>query len=111
MTFNEYQKQAITTLTIDEGAGLNLIAYMTLGLAGETGEIAEKIKKIIRNHEGDFSKLDKEDMTKELGDVLWYLSALSTQLGIDLGEVAKVNLAKINDRKQRGVINSTGDNR
>jgi NTP pyrophosphatase (non-canonical NTP hydrolase) len=111
MTFNEYQEKAITTLTVHEGGEVNLIAYLTLGLVGESGEIAEKVKKIIRNEGGDFSKLDRADIQKELGDVLWYLSALARTLDLELGDVAQTNLTKLFDRKARGVIKSTGDNR
>ncbi len=111
MTFDEYQKQAAATLTISENGELNLIAYLTLGLVGESGEIAEKVKKIIRNEKNDFSKLDREDIKKELGDVLWYLSTLARSLDINFNDVAETNLTKIADRKARGVINSTGDNR
>lgn len=107
MTFSEYQEKAIATLTVEE----NLETYLTLGLVGEAGEIAEKVKKIIRNEQGNFATLDPSDMKRELGDVLWYLSALARTLGIDLDDVAETNLAKLLDRKARGTINSTGDYR
>lgn len=111
MTFDDYQERASTTLTLDETKELNLIAYLTLGLVGESGEIAEKVKKIIRNEAADFSKLDRDDIKRELGDVLWYLSTLSRTLGISFEDVADTNLKKLADRKARGVIASTGDNR
>lgn len=109
MNFNDYQQKATATNTMTDESLAPL--YFTLGLTGEAGEIAEKVKKIVRNHDGDFSNLDHDDIKKELGDVLWYLSMLSTTFGIDLDEVADYNLHKLADRKLRGVIKSTGDNR
>lgn len=110
MTFNEYQKLATTTSTIDPKS-VTAPYYFALGLNGEAGEIAEKMKKIIRNHDNDMSQLDLEDFKKELGDVLWYVSMMTTQVGLSLEDVANTNLAKLADRKARDVIRSTGDNR
>lgn len=109
MNMNDYQQTAKTTNTMSDPSLAPL--YFTLGLTGEAGEIAEKIKKIVRNHGGDFSKLDRDDIKKELGDVLWYLSMLATTFEISLDDVAQTNLSKLADRKARGVIKSTGDNR
>lgn len=109
MNFNDYQQQAKTTNVMKDPVLAPL--YFTLGLTGEAGEIAEKVKKVIRNHGGDFSKLDRDDITKELGDVLWYLAMLANTFDIQLTDVAQKNLAKLSDRKARGVIKSTGDNR
>ena len=111
MKFDDYQKQARTTLTVSDDNGLALPAYLTLGLVGETGEIAEKVKKIIRNEGGDFSKLDREDIKRELGDVLWYLSAFAGTFDISLDDIASTNLQKLFDRQKRDAINSTGDYR
>lgn len=83
------------------------VQYPILGLMGELGEFANKYKKTIR----DAITLDREDMKKELGDMLWYLSAIATDLDIALDEVALLNLEKLNDRAQRGVIGGSGDNR
>ncbi len=110
MNFNDYQKQARTTFTVDKNTETQII-YLTLGLVGESGEIAEKIKKIIRNEAGDFSKLDLDDIKREIGDVLWYVSTLSNTLGLNLEDVAATNLAKLADRKKRKAIDSTGDYR
>lgn len=110
MTFDEYQKKAVTTSTIDPKS-ITAPYYFALGLNGEAGEIAEKMKKIIRNHDNDMSKLDVDDFKKELGDVLWYISMMTTQVGLSLEDVASTNLAKLADRKARDVIKSTGDNR
>ncbi|NCU30555.1 hypothetical protein EOL73_04470 [Candidatus Saccharibacteria bacterium] len=110
MNFNDYQKQAKTTLTVNKDLTTQII-YLALGLVGESGEIAEKIKKIIRNEDGDFEKLDREDIKRELGDVLWYLAMLADTLELKFDDVAAANLSKLADRKQRGVVNSTGDYR
>lgn len=104
MEFKDYQSLAKTTAIYPENAK---IFYPCLGLAGEVGEICEKVKKHIR----DGRVLDKEDLTKELGDVLWYLSALAGDLGIDLEDVAKTNYEKLKSRMERNVISGSGDNR
>lgn len=81
--------------------------FLALAINGEAGEIGEKVKKYVR--EGDEQYLrETED---ELGDVLWYLTQLSTLLGKDLGDVAEDNLDKLLDRQERGVITGQGDNR
>ena len=100
---NDYQKTAFTTATAES----QNIYYMTMGLTGEAGEIANKVKKVMR----DGKKLDLEDIKHELGDVLWYVAGLSTVLGIDLEDVAKANIEKLKSRKARGVIGGSGDNR
>jgi NTP pyrophosphatase (non-canonical NTP hydrolase) len=110
MTFDDYQARAKTTSTLDPKS-VTTPYYFGLGLTGEAGEIAEKLKKVIRNHDNDMSKLDVDDFKKELGDVLWYLAMLSSQVGLSFEDVAQTNLAKLADRKARGVIKSTGDNR
>ena len=109
MNFDDYQQKAKLTNTMTDSDLAPM--YFTLGLTGEAGEIAEKVKKIIRNQGGDFSQLDREDITKELGDVLWYLAMLADNFGVSLSDVAEKNLAKLADRQARGVIKSTGDNR
>lgn len=109
MNFNDYQAAAGKTNTMSDPAVAPL--YFTLGLTGEAGEIAEKVKKVVRNHGGDFDQLDRQDITKELGDVLWYLAMLAKTFDIELDEVAQANLAKLADRAQRKVIKSSGDNR
>lgn len=83
------------------------VMYLTLGLAGETGEVAEKIKKYYR----DGTVLDKADLAKELGDVLWYLSQIALWADLKLHYVADLNLAKLYSRKDRGVLGGSGDNR
>jgi NTP pyrophosphatase (non-canonical NTP hydrolase) len=90
--------------------GKNFI-YPTLGLVGESGEVAEKIKKILRDKNGIVEKEDREEIKKELGDVLWYLAQISTELKIKLDDVAKTNLEKLFSRLKRGKIKGSGDNR
>lgn len=108
MTINEYQDKAVETAIYGTG---NAIIYPTLGLAGETGEVAEKVKKVLRDKEGVFSVNEKREIAFELGDVLWYLAALSRDLGYTLDEIAKANLEKLASRKARNVISGNGDNR
>lgn len=114
MTFNEYQKKSRKTAlytNIDKEVIGSHILYPTLGLAGETGEFVEKIKKIIRNKNGVFDEEDKESLKGELGDILWYIAQLATDLGLELDDIAKSNLDKVLSRLERNAINSEGDNR
>lgn len=110
MTFDEYQKHALTT-AIYNGNKMLDVCHWALGLSGESGEIAEKLKKIIRDHGADPSKINRDDIKKELGDVLWYITALAHELGIDLDDVAQANVLKLSSRLQRGVVTGSGDNR
>jgi NTP pyrophosphatase (non-canonical NTP hydrolase) len=87
------------------------IVYPTLGLANEAGEVAGKVKKIFRDRGGVLTDADREALTLELGDVLWYVSELCTQLGIRLEDVAEANIAKLRDRTERGVLGGEGDRR
>lgn len=113
MELNEYQKKARETAMYPR-VGNNFI-YPALGLAGETGEVVEKIKKLIRNDGVETPEgvtVEKRDeIVKEMGDVLWYLSQLASELGVDLDIVAEKNLEKLVSRKERDVIKSEGDNR
>lgn len=114
MQFSEYQKAAITTDTFGgKPQPITSTAFMSklLGLVGETGEIAEKFKKIYRDNNGELSAEQLKDMQKELGDVLWYLNAMCCYLGLNLEDVAEHNLDKVLDRKKRGVTHGSGDNR
>jgi len=109
MTFEEYQKKSRRT-AIYPNLGNNFI-YPTLGLAGEAGEVAEKIKKVLRDKEGKIDAATAEEIKKELGDVLWYIAQIATELGLSLEEVAQTNLKKLSDRLERGKISGNGDNR
>lgn len=109
MNLNDYQLAALQTANPRERQ--NEVFHLLLGLCGEAGEIAEKAKKIIRDHNNDFSKLDTDDLTKELGDVLWYVAVLADHFDIKLDDVATKNVAKLASRQKRGVIVGDGDNR
>jgi len=109
MNFREYQKKASKT-AIYPDVGKNFI-YPTLGLAGEAGEIAEKVKKILRDEGGELTLEKKEELKKELGDILWYVAQLSTELGLDLSEVVATNLEKLASRQKRGKLSGSGDER
>lgn len=89
----------------------DFIVYPTLGLVNEAGEFAGKIKKIFRDKNGEFSDEDKEALKGELGDVLWYLTQICTNLGFTLEDVAEENLDKLFSRLERGKIQGSGDNR
>lgn len=109
MNFEEYQKESKKTAEYPECC--SDLVYISLGLAGEAGEVVEKVKKVLRNHEGEMSEENKESLKYELGDVLWYVSQFATNLGFSLEDVANSNLKKLSSRQDRGVIKSEGDNR
>jgi len=109
MTFQEYQELSRKT-AVYPNAGDNYI-YPLLGLSGETGEVSEKFKKIIRDKGGVISENDKVEIAKELGDVLCYLTQISSELKLSLEDVAKPNIQKLKDRQKRNVLNGNGDNR
>ncbi len=109
MEFNDYQRESRKTALYPE-VGRNVI-YPTLGIVGEAGEVADKVKKILRDKKGVFDEDSKDAIKFELGDVLWYISQLSSELGYELEEVANANLQKLNSRKSRGKIQGSGDNR
>lgn len=94
-----------------EEASIGGLSYVTLGLTGEAGEIANKVKKIIRDHRGTITAKARNELAGELGDVLWYVAQVATQLGVSLNQVAELNLVKLQDRKQRNVIQGSGDHR
>ena len=109
MNFDEYQKESRKT-AIYPGKDNNLI-YPVLGLAGETGEVVEKVKKLIRDKGGKIDEEFKQGIKKELGDVLWYLTQICTELGLSLDDVAKTNLEKLFSRLERNKIHGSGDER
>lgn len=110
MNFNEYQEKAKMTAGYPVIGG-NAYIYPALGLAGESGEVAEKVKKILRDDNGVVSEEKKAEIKKELGDVLWYVSEIARQLNIPLEDVATANIEKLTSRLARGVIGGSGDNR
>lgn len=107
MNFGEYEYQATEFARYPEKVGL---FYTALGLAGEAGEYADKIKKVIRDHDSDPSVL-RDDLIAELGDVLWYLQECARQLNVSLEEVAVRNINKLSSRLVRNVLHGSGDNR
>jgi NTP pyrophosphatase (non-canonical NTP hydrolase) len=116
MDFNEYQIESRKTAIYKNarGFGNNLVlplVYLSLGLNGEAGEVAEVVKKLIRDKQGVLDEKVKEDLRGELGDVLWYLANLATELGLDMNDIAQFNLDKLASRKARGVLQGSGDSR
>jgi len=91
------------------------IAYCTLGLTDEAGEVAGKIKKLFRDKDlhitGIVHEEDKQEIAKELGDVLWYITALANELGLSLNEIMEMNFKKLVKRKSNGTLKGSGDNR
>ncbi|HEX3391047.1 MAG TPA: nucleoside triphosphate pyrophosphohydrolase family protein [Solirubrobacteraceae bacterium] len=108
MDLSEYQRLSRRTAEYPREAWL---AYPALGLAGEAGEVAEHAKKAIRDDGGSVGDERKAAMAKELGDVIWYVAQIATELGLDLDEIAEQNLAKLLSRQQRGVLSGSGDDR
>lgn len=108
MNFNEYQNKAVSTAIYPR---CYQITYPALGLAGETGEVCEKIKKVLRDNNGDFTPEKIIEIEKELGDQLWYIANLANDLGLLLDTIAVKNIEKLLSRKERGVLGGSGDNR
>jgi NTP pyrophosphatase (non-canonical NTP hydrolase) len=109
MELSDYQGRSRATAVYPQ-AGDNLL-YPTLGLCGEAGEVAEKIKKMVRDDAGVLSEERRAALSKELGDVLWYLAQLATEAELDLDEVAQANLDKLLSRQRRSVLQGSGDDR
>ena len=107
MELADYQGRSRAT-AVYPAAGDNL-TYPALGLCGEAGEVAEKVKKMIRDDGGELNEARREALAGELGDVLWYVAQLATEAGLDLDEVAAGNLAKLESRRRRQVIGGSGD--
>ena len=108
MELSDYQLRSRRTAIYPREVGLS---YPALGLAGEAGEVAEQIKKSIRDDAGVLTAERREALAKELGDVLWYLAQLATELELELDEVAEANLQKLRSRQLRGVLSGSGDDR
>jgi NTP pyrophosphatase (non-canonical NTP hydrolase) len=105
--FAEYQRESRKTWSLIHTD--HPIVYPTLGLVNEAGEVAGKVKKIFRDKNGVISEEDREALKQELGDVLWYLAQIATEIGVGLDEVASANLTKLFDRLERGKIGGDGD--
>lgn len=107
--FDAYQRQSRKTWNLVHTD--HPIVYPTLGLVNEAGELAGKVKKIFRDKNGQISPEDREALKYELGDVLWYLAQIATELDLSLQDVAEANLEKLFSRLERGAIRGEGDNR
>ena len=108
MTLNDYQVKAVSTAIYPKEYK---IIYPTLGLSGEAGEVADKVKKVIRDKGGFFGPKETSNIIDELGDVLWYIGNLANDLGYDLQTVAERNVQKLEDRAERNALQGSGDNR
>ncbi len=101
ITAHEYQEKCKSTAIYPKK---DAIAYLSLGLVSEAGEVAGKVKKNIRDG-------TESNVASEIGDVLWYCAMLANELGVNLGKIMEKNLEKLNDRKQRGTLQGSGDTR
>lgn len=110
MTLNEYQTEALVT-AVNSGDDMRDLAHWVLGVTGEAGEIAEKVKKIIRDQNGEVDDEAKAALAKEIGDVLWYLATLADHLGCKFDDIGVANIAKLRDRQARNKISGSGDDR
>lgn len=109
MDCDDYQRAALRTAR-DKDAPDEFM-HLVLGLVGEAGEIAEKVKKLVRDKNGDVAQLDRDDMAAELGDVLWYAAVLANFLDLSLDDIAQRNVDKLADRQRRAALGGSGDNR
>ncbi len=108
MNLNEYQQKALETAIYPQEFK---VIYPALGMAGEAGEVADKVKKIIRDNNGKISEEKALEIAKEVGDVLWYCATMAKDLGFDLEAIAQMNYDKLRSRQERGKIGGNGDNR
>ena len=111
LTFGAYQARATETAIYPMPGRVEGLMYVALGLTGEAGEIANKVKKIFRDGDGRLSPEQRDDLIAELGDVLWYVAMLADELDVPLHYAASQNLQKLSDRAARGVIGGAGDRR
>jgi len=110
MTFDEYQKRALTTLVRHPDPIMNQ-TILAMGVAGEAGEVLEKWKKIVAYKDGVITPEDRAELGKELADVIWYIAVLARELGLSLDDLMQQNLEKLASRKARGTQKGEGDNR
>ena len=111
LTMNDYQHTAGSTAVYPGQGAMGGLMYATLGLTGEAGEIANKVKKIHRDKGGVLDAADRTSIAKELGDVLWYVAQLAFELGYSLDDVATANLEKLAARANAGTLQGSGDDR
>lgn len=110
MTFDEYQKTALTTAIHHPNKEMDRSIF-AMGIAGEAGEVIEKWKKIVAYRDGAITDTDLQELSKELGDVMWYIAVFADELGLSLGDIAQQNIDKLASRKARDSIKGQGDNR
>lgn len=108
LTLNEYQQIALETAVYPEEYN---IIYPALGMAGEAGEVADKVKKVIRDNNSDFSPIKCEEIAMEIGDVLWYCAVLADRIGYRLDTIGRMNNRKLKSRQFRGKLGGNGDDR
>ena len=108
MTLNDYQEKALETAIYPKEFK---IIYPSLGLSGEAGECADKVKKVIRDCSAEFTDEKKSEIAKEIGDVLWYCANLANDIGYTLDTIAEMNYAKLKSRQERNKLTGAGDNR
>lgn len=114
MDLNDYQAEARETAIYpgyNDTTSITGLSYTAMGLAGEAGEIANKVKKIIRDDDGVITGIHRVQIAAELGDVLWYVAQTASQLGYSLGYIAEMNLNKLEARAAKGTLQGSGDNR
>ena len=109
MDFKDYQEKSRKTALYPDKD--NNFIYPTLGLADESGEVVGKIKKVMRDQGGTLNEENRKEIGKELGDVLWYIAQMATELGLDMNEIAEGNIEKLYSRMERGKLQGSGDNR
>lgn len=109
MNLEEYQKLSKQTAFYPKE--IKPFIYIALGLAGESGEVVEKVKHVLRDKEGIINEEDKKGIANELGDLLWYMTQLASELDLSLEEIASMNIEKLFSRKERGTLKGRGDNR
>lgn len=110
MTFDEYQKKALTTAIFNPDPLMDKTIW-AMGISGEAGEVLEKWKKIVAYKNGEVTDEDRGEIKKELGDVVWYIAMMAHSLDLSLGDVMELNVNKLASRKKRGVQKGQGDNR
>jgi len=108
MTFEEYQQEAVKTAIYKKEDN---IVYPAIGLANEVGEVMGKIKKVLRDSDGEFNTETNYAIAMECGDALWYMAALLRDLGVNFDTVAQNNIQKLRSRQERGVLQGSGDER
>lgn len=111
MNFLDYQHETAKTAVYPCGTTIEALSYLGLGLASEAGEVAGKLKKVLRDEGGAVTMNKKSELADEISDVMWYISEIATHLGFNLEAIAERNVKKLRDRAERGALQGSGDNR